>query len=178
MSGMDTMPALSVMLHGREGRPCPSRAADDRATRAVAADPGVGPSPAGWRGDAGLPLADGYPHADTFDALRMFVENGTTDDDGGWFVTLADGRVIGDCGTLGWTDQQGRVEIGYGLAAPYRGRGYGTEAVRVLADWVAAQPGVTAVTASVEVGNIASRRLLERLGFVPRRGGRGSLAPS
>jgi RimJ/RimL family protein N-acetyltransferase len=57
------------------------------------------------------------------------------------------------------------VEIGYGLAAPYRGKGYGTEAVRVLADWVAAQPGVTAVTADVEVGNNASRRLLERLGF-------------
>jgi RimJ/RimL family protein N-acetyltransferase len=115
--------------------------------------------------DAGLLLADGYPHADTFDALTMFVEHGSTDGDGGWFVTLTDGRVIGDCGTLGWTDQEGRVEIGYGLAAPYRGRGYGTEAVRVLADWVAAQPGVTAVTASVEVGNIASRRLLERLGF-------------
>jgi RimJ/RimL family protein N-acetyltransferase len=115
--------------------------------------------------DAGLALADGYPHADTFDALRMFVEHGTSDADGGWFVTLSDGRVIGDCGTLGWTDQDGRVEIGYGLAAPYRGKGYGTEAVRVLADWVAAQPGVTAVTAEVEVGNIASRRLLERLGF-------------
>jgi RimJ/RimL family protein N-acetyltransferase len=115
--------------------------------------------------DAGLPLADGYPQADTFDRLRMFVEHGATDDDGGWFVTLADGRVIGDCATLGWTDERGRVEIGYGLAAPYRGRGYGTEAVRVLADWVGAQPGVTAVTASVEVGNIASRRLLERLGF-------------
>jgi RimJ/RimL family protein N-acetyltransferase len=115
--------------------------------------------------DAGLLLADGYPHADSFDALRMFVEHGSNDDDGGWFVTLADGRVIGDCGTLGWTDQQGGVEIGYGLAAPYRGRGYGTEAVRVLADWVAAQAGVTAVTASVEIGNIASRRLLERLGF-------------
>jgi RimJ/RimL family protein N-acetyltransferase len=115
--------------------------------------------------DTGLPLAEGYPHADSLDALRMFVENGSSDDDGGWFVTLTDGRVIGDCGTLGWTDQQGRVEIGYGLAAPSRAKGYGTEAVRVLADWVAAQPGVTAVTASVEVGNIASRRLLERLGF-------------
>jgi RimJ/RimL family protein N-acetyltransferase len=115
--------------------------------------------------DTGLLLADGYPHADTFDALRMFVEHGETEQDGGWFVTLTDGRVIGDCGTLGWTDEHGRVEIGYGLAAPYRGRGYGTEAVRVLAHWVAAQPGVTAVTASVEVGNVASRRLLERLGF-------------
>jgi RimJ/RimL family protein N-acetyltransferase len=116
--------------------------------------------------DAGLSLADGYPHADSFDALRMFVEHGSSDDDCGWFITLADGRVIGDCGTLGWTDAQGRVEIGYGLSGPFRGRGYGTEAVRALADWIAAQPGVAAVTASVEVANIASRKLLERLGFV------------
>ena len=116
--------------------------------------------------DCGLPLAEGYPHADSLDGLRMYVEHGGPDD-GGWFVTLAaDGRVVGDCGTLGWTDEQGRVEIGYGLAAPFRGCGLGTEAVRVLADWVAAQPGVRTVTASVEVGNEASRRLLERLGFL------------
>jgi RimJ/RimL family protein N-acetyltransferase len=115
--------------------------------------------------DPGLPLAEGYPHADTFDALRMFAENGASDDEGGWFITLTDGPVIGDCGTAGWTDDEGRVEIGYGLAAPYRRLGYGTEAVRALADWVAAQSAVTAVTAAVEVGNVASRRLLERLGF-------------
>lgn len=115
--------------------------------------------------DPGLPLGEGYPHADTLDGLRMLVEHGAPDD-GGWFVTLADdGRVVGDCGTLGWADDSGRVEIGYGLAAPFRGRGLGTEAVRTLADWVGAQAGVTAVWASVEVGNEASRRLLERLGF-------------
>lgn len=116
--------------------------------------------------DPGLLLAEGYPHADTADALRMFVEHGESDADGGWFVTLAgDGRVIGDCGTLGWVDEAGQVEIGYGLAAAYRGQGYGTEAVRVLADWVAAQDGVQVVTADVEVGNEPSRRLLVRLGF-------------
>jgi RimJ/RimL family protein N-acetyltransferase len=116
--------------------------------------------------DCGLPLAEGYPHADTLDGLRMYVEHGGSDD-GGWFVTLAeDGRVVGDCGTLGWVDEHGRVEIGYGLAAPFRGRGLGTEAVRALADWVDAQPGVRVLTASVEVGNEPSRRLLERLGFV------------
>lgn len=115
--------------------------------------------------DCGLPLGEGYPHADTLDGLRMYVEHGGPDD-GGWFVTLAaDGRVVGDCGTLGWADDEGRVEIGYGLAAPFRRRGLGTEAVRALADWVGEQPGVRAVTASVEVGNEASRRLLERLGF-------------
>ena len=115
--------------------------------------------------DSGLELAPGYPHADTLDGLGMWVEHGGPDD-GGWFVTLAgDGRVVGDCGTHGPADDEGRLEIGYGLAGPSRGRGLGTEAVRAMADWLAAQPGVRALTAEVEVGNEASRRLLERLGF-------------
>jgi len=123
--------------------------------------------------DPGLPLGEGYPHADTLDGLRMFVENGGPED-GGWFVVLADepgpdgsdaGLVVGDMGTFGPADEQGRVEIGYGLAAPYRGKGIGTEAVRAMVDALAADPGVRVVTASVEVGNEASRRLLARLGF-------------
>ena len=113
----------------------------------------------------GLQLGPGYPHADTLDGLRMWVEHGGPDD-GGWFVRLADdGRVVGDCGTLGPPDEDGRLEIGYGLAAPFRGRGLGTEAVRRMADWLAGQPGVRILTAEVEVGNAVSRRLLERLGF-------------
>ncbi len=117
-------------------------------------------------GDCGLPLAEGYPHADTLDGLRMWVEHGGPDD-GGWFVTLAeDGRVIGDCGTHGRVDEDGRVEIGYGLAAPFRGRGLGAELVGAFAGWLSAQPSVRVVVASVEVGNEPSRRLLDRLGFV------------
>jgi RimJ/RimL family protein N-acetyltransferase len=115
--------------------------------------------------DPGLPLAEGYPHADSLDALRMHVEHGGPDD-GGWFVTLAeDGRVVGDCGTFGPPDADGRVEIGYGLAAPFRGRGLGTEAVGALVDWLLAQPDIRTVTASVEIGNEPSRRLLVALGF-------------
>jgi RimJ/RimL family protein N-acetyltransferase len=119
--------------------------------------------------DPGLPLAEGYPHADTFDALRMVVEHGGPDD-GGWFVMLADdsdgdGRVVGDLGTFGPPDDEGRVEIGYGLAAPYRGRGIGTEAVGTFVDWLVTVPGVRVVVARVEVGNEASRRLLARIGF-------------
>jgi RimJ/RimL family protein N-acetyltransferase/predicted MFS family arabinose efflux permease len=115
--------------------------------------------------DPGLTLGEGYPHADTPDALRMFVEHGG-DDDGGWFVVLArEALVVGDLGTFGPPDDRGRVEIGYGLAAPYRGRGLGREAVGTLVDWLVTEPGVRAVTATVEVGNEPSRRLLSGLGF-------------
>ena len=60
---------------------------------------------------------------------------------GGWLVTLDD-LVIGDCGAHGDPSPGGDVEIGYGLAEPYRGRGYGTELVTALSDWLLAQPGV------------------------------------
>ncbi len=57
------------------------------------------------------------------------------------------GLVIGDCGTVGGLDETGAIEIGYGLAAEYRGRGYGTEAVVALSEWLLAQTDVEAVTA-------------------------------
>jgi RimJ/RimL family protein N-acetyltransferase len=74
--------------------------------------------------------------------------------------------VVGDCGWYGPPGPDGDVEIGYGLAAPYRGRGIGSAAVTALLDWLATQPGVARVVAETDATNTASRRLLERLGFV------------
>jgi RimJ/RimL family protein N-acetyltransferase len=113
----------------------------------------------------GLIAAAGWPHGDTADAVRPLAEHGADGDDGGWLV-VADGAVVGDCGWRGGPDGDGDVEIGFGLAASARGRGLGVEAVGVLVAWAEQQPGVRRVTARVQVGNQASRRLLRRLGFV------------
>jgi RimJ/RimL family protein N-acetyltransferase len=106
----------------------------------------------------------GWPHADTLDALRPYAEHGS-DDVPGPFLVVLDGAVIGDCGWYGPPGADGEVEIGYGLAAPYRGRGLGTAAVAALLEWVRAQPGVRRIVAETGVANVPSRRLLERLGF-------------
>ncbi|MEP6760664.1 MAG: GNAT family protein [Sporichthyaceae bacterium] len=118
--------------------------------------------------EPGMPLAEGYPHADSLDGMRIAAAHADEDADmGGWFIVrVADGAVIGDLGTKGGVDERGRVEIGYGLSSNFRRQGYGGEAVGALVAWLGTQPGVRAVTAEVEVGNDASRRLLERLGFV------------
>ncbi len=108
---------------------------------------------------SGWLAGDGWPHDDTRDGLGL-VASGAR----GWLITL-DGVVIGDCGTTGPVGGDGTVEIGYGLAGPYRGRGYGGEAVRALSHWLARQPGVREVVATVDAGNVASRRALERAGF-------------
>jgi RimJ/RimL family protein N-acetyltransferase len=107
--------------------------------------------------------APGWPHDDTLDGIRIALAHGVSTT---WLVLL-DGVVIGDCGLHGPPDEAGDLEIGYGLAEPSRGRGYGTELASALSDWVLAQPGVRRVVArDVLADNAASRVVLERAGFV------------
>jgi ribosomal-protein-alanine N-acetyltransferase len=100
------------------------------------------------------------------DALRPFA----TSPGPGTFLVVAEDSVIGDCGWFGPPDSRGDVEIGYGLAASARGRGFGRDAVRQLCAWVEEQDGVRRITAEALVGNEPSRRLLLALGFVEEPG--------
>lgn len=111
----------------------------------------------------GLQASAGWPHEDTPDALRPLAEHGDdVEADACWLITVHR-EVVGECG---WRPAvPGELELGYGLAAPARGRGLGTEAVGVLAAWADRQPGVALLSAVVLVGNEPSRRLLARLGF-------------
>lgn len=115
--------------------------------------------------DAGLAAAEGWPHEDTADGLGMIVKTGEALS---WLV-VAGGAVIGDCGLHGGpdgpVDEAGRVEIGYGLAAPSRGQGYGSEVVAAITGWLLAQPEVRQVRACTLTGNVPSRRVLEKAGF-------------
>ena len=116
----------------------------------------------------GVTAGEGWPHDDTVDGLRGAVTGGAAV----WFVTL-DGVVIGDGGTHGAPDQDGEVELGYGLAAPYRGSGYGSELVIALSSWLLEQDAVLRVVAhDVDADNLPSRRALLRAGFVEEPGGR------
>lgn len=109
----------------------------------------------------GLRRGEGWPHADTLDALRMVADHGAE----AWLI-LEDGITIGDAGTHGPPDEHGDVEIGYGLAEPSRGRGLASEFVTALADHILAREGVRRVVArAVLAENLPSRRALERAGF-------------
>ncbi len=110
---------------------------------------------------AGLRPAEGWPHEHTKDGVRLAIEGGHP---AGWLVRL-DGRVIGDCGIRANVDSAGCVEIGYGLASPYRGQGLGTEVAAAISGWLLTQPGVLAVRATTLPSNAASRRVLEKAGF-------------
>ena len=109
----------------------------------------------------GLPRGEGWPHADTLDALGMVAKHGSE----AWLI-LEDGVVVGDAGTHGPPDENGDIEIGYGLAEPARGRGLASEFVPALAQALLARPEVRQVVArAVLADNVPSRRALERAGF-------------
>lgn len=110
-----------------------------------------------------VPSADGWPHADSLVVVRAAVELGWPI----WLVYLRkSGQVIGECGLKGWADDTGSVEIGYGFAEPFRGQGYGREAVGGILGWLARTGYAREVLAEVAAGNVASRRLVAALGFV------------
>src|SRR4051794_18585257 len=132
--------------------PLPAQLAD----AAVAGDLGA-LSPAG---PDSLHCGRGWPHEDTAHALAFTGVGGQT-----YLVVDETGAVVGEAGTKGPPAADGHVEIGYGLAAPSRGRGIGTVAVRALVGRLRQQPGISEVEANVALDNLASQRLLERLGF-------------
>lgn len=115
-------------------------------------------------GDLGaLDRVPDWPHDDTADGFRPLAEHPEHTGEG-TFLILLDGMVIGDCGWFGPADEDGEVEIGYGLAPSARGAGHGTAAVALLLDWVTTR-GARSVRAEVLPSNVPSLRLLERLGF-------------
>ncbi|MFD7771104.1 GNAT family N-acetyltransferase [Streptomyces sp. NPDC059787] len=74
------------------------------------------------------------------------------------------GLVVGSIG-LFWPPSEGVLEIGYGIVASRRGRGYAPEATRALAGFALTAPDVHTVSASVELSNPSSVRVLDKAGF-------------
>lgn len=126
-----------------------------------------------------LPWAPGFPLAALRPALRMVVRAGADEAPLGPFfayviVRRSDGVAVGDAGFHGPPGADGDVEVGYALVPSAQGTGLATDAVRLLATWALAHPGVRTVTAFASPANLPSLRVLQRLGFV-QDGERGTL---
>ena len=58
-----------------------------------------------------------------------------------------------------------KVGVGYGAARSHWGKGYVTEATRAIIEWAFQQPAIYRVYATTDVDNLASRRVLEKVGM-------------
>ena len=66
---------------------------------------------------------------------------------------------------FGLLDPFGFAEIGYIFLPDGRGRGYATRAVRLVAEWLFDELGIGRLQARTHPDNVASQRVLERVGF-------------
>ncbi|MGB8003611.1 MAG: GNAT family protein [Gaiellaceae bacterium] len=75
-----------------------------------------------------------------------------------------DGKLLGGASLHHFDPLRDAVEVGYWLFVDARGRGVATRAVRRLCEH-ALRNGIWRVEAHVRIGNIASEKVLGRLGF-------------
>ena len=81
-----------------------------------------------------------------------------------WFIIeKKDGSRIGLAIHL--LDPGKRMAIGYYLIPSQRGKGYGTEAVRIMVDYLFLSKDIVRIQAETHPENVASHRVLEKAGF-------------
>ena len=111
------------------------------------------------------------------DAMRYFLEQLTAGGRtaAGWYnwyaLRKAEGgtprTLIGAGGFMGPPDAAGTAEIGYSIAADWRGQGLGSELVAGLVQQAAATGMVRQLLAHTAADNLPSQRALVRNGFGP-----------
>jgi RimJ/RimL family protein N-acetyltransferase len=81
-------------------------------------------------------------------------------------ISKEDNEMVGDLCYVGEPDDDGEIEIGYGIYEKFRKKGFMTEAVNGMIQWAEKQPQVKSIFASTEKSNIASSTILEKNNFI------------
>ena len=114
-------------------------------------------------------LRDGIPFPYTDDDARVFIKATLAADPQRTFafaVILGD-TVIGSIGVFRRDNIHGRTaELGYYIAEPHWGKGFGTSAVKQICRYIFQNTDIVRIFAEPFAHNAASCRILEKCGFV------------
>ncbi|MCC3603264.1 MAG: GNAT family N-acetyltransferase [Microcoleus sp. PH2017_29_MFU_D_A] len=80
-------------------------------------------------------------------------------------VHKAEKKFIGTCGYVEWSMTHSRAEIGYALSARYWREGYMSEAVNAIIEFGFREMLLNRIVGRCEVNNIASVRVMEKVGM-------------
>jgi [ribosomal protein S5]-alanine N-acetyltransferase len=82
-----------------------------------------------------------------------------------WAIILKEQNcIIGFIILKGYPNEHGEVIVGYGIEEHYRLKGYATEALKGITEWIFKNPKVKCVIADTDRENLASHKVLENAG--------------
>lgn len=81
-------------------------------------------------------------------------------------ISKKENKMIGDLCIIDEPNSEGEIEIGYGTYEEFQNRGFMTEIVRGIIEWVKSQTRVKSIIATTDKTNIASYKVLEKNLFV------------
>lgn len=125
-----------------------------------------------YRSDPYVAKYQGWQAPFSLEQATRFVDEmmtRTPGEPGQWYQFALElkksGEMIGDCAFQRLAEDHAQAEIGFTLASPFQGQGYGTEAVRRLIDYLFGDLSLHRLRANCDPDNLASSRLLEKVGM-------------
>ncbi len=126
----------------------------------------------GYRSDARVHRYQGWERTDP-EGVRAEIEEmsgRSPGEPGGWVQFTVEERqgeqLVGDVGFSPAEDEPGVIKIGYTIAPAFQGRGYATEAVRALVDYLFGTLDAEVVRAYASAENLPSLRVAEKAGLM------------
>jgi ribosomal-protein-alanine N-acetyltransferase len=114
----------------------------------------------------GMSFADDYPSQFSIEVMDLIAgarAGEVTEFDSYFMIRKTDGAAIGEIGSSRGGDDA--VQVGYSVVESVWGRGYASEALRVLLAELLARVDVERVIAATMVDHVASRRVMEKAGM-------------
>lgn len=102
------------------------------------------------------------PHIEMY--LKELKEDPSVLGWGVWFIIdKQTNKIVGDMGFKGKPNDEGSVEVGYGIMPSEQNKGYATEALRCIVEWAFRSDSVNKIVAECLEDNIPSIKVLEKL---------------
>jgi len=96
------------------------------------------------------------------ETVRRFIDSYDDEHVYSWVMDFDD-VVIGTIGAYDYEDDQ--IEVGFSVVQRWQGRGYATEALTRVLEYLTENEGISCVTAWCAAENIGSKRVLEKSGM-------------
>jgi ribosomal-protein-alanine N-acetyltransferase len=102
-------------------------------------------------------------YQDVMTKTRLELEEIMLKDTSFYIIEKKDGVEVGHIN--GWMIGK-TIELGFALISSERGKGYGTEAIQLIVDHLFLTKDIVRIQVTTDVRNMASQRVLEKVGFV------------